>query len=154
MNLQGQYNKRGFSLIEIILVVSLLLVVTVGFSGFGVNFLNSNEIKNKTNELILSLRQAQLNSMSGKEDARWGVVVTTSPSREIKLYAEGVSTYDQSFIYSQKIDVTNFDVIFDKITGNPTVILGPALGNIIMISDSSGNSKIFTINSLGIINFN
>jgi Tfp pilus assembly protein FimT len=137
--------STGVSLIELILVVAIISTIAIAVASFGGGFLSRNHLTNKTNEVVSSLRTAQLNTMSGKEDCQWGVETTSS---RIKLYAVGDSSFDQVFAIPSGVSITSTNVVFDKLNGNssaPTTIV---------VNNDVGESNSISINEVGIVDVN
>jgi type II secretory pathway pseudopilin PulG len=139
--------KKGITLIELLLVVAIMIVIAVSTASFGSAFLVRNRTDNKVNEVVSSLRTAQINAMSGKGNSQWGVYTT---STEIILfmgtsYASRDNTYDQTFFVPPSVSVSAAEVIFDTITGNPDAT------ETISISNDIGESFSVNVNGVGIV---
>ena len=137
--------KNGFTLIELILVVAIISILAASATSFGSNFLTRNNLENKTNEVVSSLRTAQVNAISSKEDRQWGVETTSS---QIKLFAVGDSGFDQTFSVPASISISVENVVFDKLTGNPDSV------STITVSNNIGESNTVTVNEVGIVDVN
>jgi prepilin-type N-terminal cleavage/methylation domain-containing protein len=136
--------KCGVTLIELLVVIAIIAILGATTIPVGSGFLIRNNFANKQNELIASLRTAQLNSISGKENSQWGVEISAST---IKLYAAGDSNFDQSFDIPSSISITEDTILFDQLTGNPDAIAT-------LTVSSSNSSKTITVNQLGVVNVN
>lgn len=142
---KNHLRSKGVTLIELILVVAIFLIIGASAYPFGSGFISRNQLKNATNEIVSSLRTAQINAMSGKENRRWGVNTTAT---QITLYAEGDSTYDQVFEVAGVVNVSTQSVIFNNITGNPDFTATFTVNN------SLGEINTVTVNEVGIVNVN
>jgi prepilin-type N-terminal cleavage/methylation domain-containing protein len=142
---KNHFRRKGVTLIELILVIAIFLIISASAYPFGSSFIRRNQLKNTTNEIVSSLRTAQINAMSGKEDRRWGVNTTAT---QITMYAEGDGTYDQVFEVASAVNVTAQSVIFNNITGNPDSTAT------IAVSNSLGETNTVTVNEVGIVNVN
>ena len=60
------FTHKGVTLIELLLVISIFLIVGVTSGSIASNFLVRNNLQNKVNEVVSTLRVAQLNSISSK----------------------------------------------------------------------------------------
>jgi prepilin-type N-terminal cleavage/methylation domain-containing protein len=143
-------NFLGFTLIELLLVISIIAILGVVVASVGLRFTASNNLENKVNEIISSLRTAQINAMIGKEDSNWGVIVSGD---EIVLFAGNSfsdlgrdTTYDQSFSIPGSISISSFEVVFTKPGGTPSST------QVISISSEVGESATVSVNEVGIIN--
>lgn len=135
----------GITIIELLLVVSIIAILSISTASFGLGFLYRNNLKNATNELVSSLRVAQINSMSGKVNSQWGVEVNAT---QIKMYAVDDPAFDQIFEIAGRVSITQDTVIFDQITGNADA---PASFS---ISGNTGDSNVVTVNEVGIVDVN
>lgn len=65
--------KRGFSLIEILIVISIIVIIGVIGSSFFIGYTRDAEIKSVSQSIVYDLRQAQSRSMAGENDFKWGI---------------------------------------------------------------------------------
>lgn len=140
----------GFTLIELLLVVAIVAILGVSGSAIGQRFLVSNYLENKTNELVSVLRTAQLNAISGKEDSQWGVNVTGGQIILFKgsSYAGRDTDFDTSFKIPGSVGVTNDEVVFSQVSGEPDAVATYSL------SASGASGRTVTVNELGVVNVN
>jgi len=122
--------KFGYTLVEILLVVSLIAIISVSAFPVTRNFLDRNEYDSAFRLAINGIRSAQLYSQTGRHDTAWGVsfqsgaiVVYSGPT-----YAGRNPTFDETSPISTKISITGASEInFDKVTGNsptsPTITI-------------------------------
>ena len=136
-------SESGFSIIELILVIAIIALVGAATIPVASGFLVRNSFRNKTNELVSSLRTAQINSINGKEDRQWGVEISTS---NIKMYAVGVTDFDQIFSIPASISITQDTIVFEKLIGNPDTVAA------IIVSSGAGDSSTVTVNQVGTVN--
>lgn len=136
--------SNGVTLVELLVVVSLLSIITLFSTPFYARFFTQNEAQLVQNQLASSLRKAQIYSMMGKQNGVWGVKYTANPQKII-LYLLGNTGLDETFDISQEVTITGFsDIQFTRITGLPA---SPAT-----ITISSGaTSKTVTVNSQGVV---
>lgn len=140
--------QEGFTLIELILVISLMLILGTLGTAFGARFLTQNGVSNATDQLIGDLRQAQIYAMIGKQNSNWGV---NFASNTITLYkgatfASRTSAFDATFSVNANISISGFsDDNFTRVTGLP----GFTTPQTITIS-GTGETKTITINSQGV----
>ena len=142
--------NSGITLIEVLLTISIVAILGVSVASVGARFLVSNYLENKTNELISFLQTAQINSLSGKENSNWGVKVANNQIILFKgsSYITRDPAFDLFTNLPNTINVTNQEIVFNKITGNPTSTISFNLSNNI------GQTNTVSINALGIINVN
>lgn len=155
--------KKAFTLIEIILVVSIFSLLT---SFTTINLLrpqNKASIDTATSQLVADLREQQIRAMVGDSEGQ-------SSAQEFGIFFEpdGYTLFRGS-AYSPA-ELTNFKVkledvtigninlptpqiVFAKMTGE-TVNYSAALSSITMLHESSGISKTITVNRYGVTNTN
>lgn len=137
---------KGFSFVELILVVALILILAGTTSAFYSNFLTRNAVANTTDQILGQLRKAQMYAMMGKSNGNWGVNFS---SQTITLYEgssyPGNATFETISV-NNNISVTGFsDINFSKISGKPSTPVP------VTITISGNNeSKTITVNELGV----
>lgn len=139
--------NKGVTLIELLIVMSIISVIGITTIPLGANFLQRNALRNKTNELVTTLSVAKINSISGKEDSQWGVNVD---SNNITLFrgasfAARDTAFDEVYIIPASLNITPFEVVFSKNVGDPSTTLDILLSNNL-------DSKRVTVNEVGTIN--
>lgn len=140
---------RGFTIIELILVMAIISFIAMLSSPFYARFLVQNAVDNTVDGLSGSLRKAQTYSMAGKMGSSWSVNFS---SNTITLY-KGTSfagrdaSFDEKFSVSPVVNVNGMtDISYSRVTGLPT----PATATVTISSGS--NSKTVTMNSQGVVN--
>lgn len=138
---------QGVTLIELLLVVAITVVVGVAVAPLGAGFLVRNQLENKTNEIVSSLRTAQLNSISGKEQSAWGMAVTANNIIMFRgsTYTSPGTAFDQSFTIPRSMTITPIQVVFDPLTGNPNT------PTTILLSSNTGDSSRVEVNQVGTV---
>lgn len=144
------YPNSGVSLIELILVVAITLIIGGAGVVFGSNFLQSSSLEGKYEEVVSVIRNAQLNALSSRQDSKWGVKTTPSAIILFKgaTYDTRDQTYDESYSIPSTVAISESEVVFEKVSGNPNSI------TTISISSQNGESYTLDINELGIVNIN
>jgi len=69
-------NNFGFTLIELILVVALILIIATTATVFNSSWYLQNNLESSKNMLTSSIRKAQSYSISKKNGLTWGVCLT------------------------------------------------------------------------------
>lgn len=133
---------RGVTLIELLLVVSIVAIVSLSATPFYARFLRQNAVADATDRIVGNLRKAQMYSMAGKQDGTWGV---TYSSNTLTLFLQGNSAFDETYTVGSDITVSGLStVLFTKATGIPT--------STPTITITGGNTtKTILINSQGVI---
>lgn len=146
----------GFSLIEILLVISTLAILSTSTFIWFAGYQRQTEVSSAAKKIISSLRDAQSRSISGKDFKKWGVLFEDTNNKFI-LFSdnEGVMEITEEFFLSSFITLeSNFTagcdkIIFEKNKGSTTQDC------LIRVSDA-GNETSFieiTITSFGLISF-
>ncbi len=140
-------NSRGFSLIELLLVIAIVTVLSAMTATFYSRFLNQNSVANVTDQVVGDLRKAQTYAMMGKKNGNWGVTFNAS---KIYLY-QGANfgarntALDETFSVASSVSISGLgDVNFVRSTGLPNA------GTTITIF-TTADSKTVTVNSQGMV---
>lgn len=122
--------NAGFSLLELMIVLSIVIIISSIGAGFYMNYGKSVEISSATNTLVFNLKQAQSKAMIGEGGFKWGMhfVNTTADYYEIFStptdYSDGakaiISTIylGSSAEFSDPASSSSKDIIFNKISGS------------------------------------
>lgn len=145
----NKFNTKGYTLIEVILVMAIVLTVGVGATGFYGRFLTQNAVGNTVDQIVQNFRKAQSYAMESRKSnaSGWGVNYASST---ITLYQGATyggrnQALDEKFAINGNITVSpsSFDINFARMTGIPNPVS-------ITIS-GQGNSKTVTLNSQGMV---
>ncbi len=139
---------RGFTLFEMLLVMSLLAMMAFIAVPVYQTFQVSNDLDSAEENMVQALKRAQSLAHSGKNDSNWGVhlVAGTITLFNGNSYATRDSNYDESFTTSNKITPTGIsDVVFAKLTGLPN-----ATGTF-TFTGSNGETRAISVNSKGTV---
>lgn len=152
-NSHNSYRSSGFTLIELILVVSIMLTLGVMTTVFYSRFLTQSSVSNVQDQLLSSLRKAQMYAMMSRKSSllNWGVNFT---GNQIILfqgnsYATKTPGLDETFSVSNTITISGWPAggfIFTRETGIPT----PAGPTTITINGPNNVSGSITVNSQGV----
>lgn len=145
------YKESGFTFLELILVVAIMLTITLMSTAFYSRFFAQNAVLVTQDQLAGQLRKAQIYAMMGKNytgsNGGWGVNIN---SGKIILYQGSSfvsrnSALDETFFISPNVTITNLgDENFAHFTGTPSAT--PT----VIVSGPTGN-KTLTINSAGVV---
>lgn len=158
------HGRRGFTLLELIVVVAIIVLITV------ITTLNLNSGKNNldlidaTKQVAILLRQAQSNATAQKNGTSWGVHFENSSTTAPSFYALfDASNYSTSSIidrYNLPSRVAylpatiaygaTLDVIFAQITGAPNATASIGL---YVPAQTVLSSTIITVNQTGAISY-
>ncbi len=141
-------HKKGFTLVELMLSIALIVVVAAFSIPLTLKWHNSTNLSLAAQAVALSARRAQLLSQSMKEDSVWGVKIDELGSTVFKgsAYSSRDSAYDElsSFNSIQSIS-GNTEIVFTAPSGNPTS------NATLVLYDSQNASSTILINRLGFV---
>jgi prepilin-type N-terminal cleavage/methylation domain-containing protein len=138
---------KGFTFIEVLIVtvvVAFLLVFTLPWA---IRFYRVQQIDNVTEEVVQTLRRAQLKAMSVNKDSPFGVYFG-SAGQYVLFRGNSYDTRDDEEVLYILDDISFSgisEVTFLKLNGNPDPV-----GNIMISLDNE--TRIININSLGRVN--
>ena len=139
------FMKKGFTLVEISLVIALFLIL-LGFAvPYGLRFFKVERLDGISRDLLETLRLTQSQAASQNLDSNYGVSINSSAFISFKgnSYASRNAIYDQEFAIPNGIGVNGLsEIVFYKLTGLPN-----QSGEIRLSSGARIN--VITINSQG-----
>jgi type II secretory pathway pseudopilin PulG len=145
-------SKKGFSVLEIIVVITISVMILATTTIFENRMLIDARFETLTQELIESLKLAQMRSITRFKDNQWGVNFTTNSFTLFRgiSFALRDSTYDIQTNLPATVTLSNLtfngggsQVVFQKISGSTTNY------GTLMINSQLGNTKTISINALG-----
>jgi prepilin-type N-terminal cleavage/methylation domain-containing protein len=140
--------KKGFTLIEMLLVIALFMILAGLSTPFYARFLTQNNVNNVVDQLSGQLRKAQIYAMMGRQNGAWGVTVNSGAIILFQgsSYATRNSAFDEKFLLNPNISITGLtEVVFAKVSGLPSTT--PTI-----VITGNNSSKTVTVNSQGVIN--
>ena len=147
--------RRGFSLLEILMVVAILAILGVSGVGYYRNLAKNVETKNFSQTLVSDLKYARSLSTSGESSLRWGVHAVNGASDYYEFFSSSTTYSDSSMSVSSTTTLpkgvswvspaesASKDIIFTRISGTTTA-------DTLIINSESGNTTL-TITSLGVV---
>ncbi len=143
----------GFSLIEILLVISILAIISTSVFIWFSSYQRQTEIESASKMIISSLRDAQSRSISGKDFMKWGIFFDDTNNKFILFRDEGgyagasvkEETYLSSYVEFDSNSLSDGcnEIIFEKING------ATAQNCAIKIIDKSDDSNFIGITITG-----
>lgn len=144
---------RGFSAIELLIVVSITILLAAAALPIYGNFQSSTYLNERAAEIIQTLRLAQARSMARMNDVPHGVyfdINLSGPDRLILYqgadYLNRDISYDRTIVLEDSLSLTasfGNEVNFSRGLGAPSTT-----GNI-TLTNALGKSIVISINSLG-----
>jgi len=114
--------KQAFTLVEILGVIAIMSILFAISLPVYTSFLTSNEVDNATKTTVSTLRKAQLQAMAVKDDAQWGVRLTSSTITLFQgsSYALRVTSYDTNYTLPGAMAYSGpSEIVFSKLYGIP-----------------------------------
>lgn len=142
---------RGFTLIEVILVVVIISIISSLSAAFYARFITQNAVSNTQDQIVQSLRKAQTYAMMSRKHAVDGWGLNWDPTSHILTMYQG-PTYvgrtqplDETYTINSNITISGLgDINFTRRTGAPSTTAT------ITISGQN-NSKTVTVNAQGVV---
>ncbi|HVM76621.1 MAG TPA: prepilin-type N-terminal cleavage/methylation domain-containing protein [Candidatus Paceibacterota bacterium] len=160
--MRSSTRRQGFSLIEVIITVSVMALITVIAVPMLLSANRYSDLRNVTRELVADLSEAQQQAAAGSQGTTWGVRIgntTTTPPFYSEFvgssYASGtVKDYHRlpasvSIVSSTLAVGTTTDIIFSLVSGaasNSTTIK-------LSLTSSPTVSSTITVASSGMIGY-
>lgn len=148
--------SRGFSLIELLLVMAILAILSSGVAIWFFGYQRQVELNSVSKMIVDTLRDAQSRSISGKDFAKWGVYFDTIGNKFILFRDDGTGysgaavkeeNYLTSFVKIGSVSLAGGgnEIIFNNLGG------GTAQYGIIRIkqSDDTAGFKDIIVTEMG-----
>lgn len=147
--------KKGFTLMEVLITISIVVVIAGAGVGFYLNYAKNVELRSATNTLISDLKQAQSKSMTGTGGLRWGIHFVNASSDYYEIFSTPTDYsdagknitmkkyLDAGISFADPTETSTKDIIFNKITGSTSE-------SSITIT-SSGVNRVINISSIGLV---
>jgi prepilin-type N-terminal cleavage/methylation domain-containing protein len=133
---------RGFTLLEVMIVVAILAVVMGATVSSGFNFYTNQSLNGERDGLVSLLRHARGRAMNNTNQSSHGVYVSTSTNQYILFqgasYASRATDYDLPFPKSPSITFTGpAEILFAALTGTSSA------SGTITLSGNAGSVSVF-----------
>ncbi len=138
---------KAFTLIEILLALSLTMIVALVASPFYGKFLFVQNLSVAVDELRGSLEKARLYKMAGRGGSAWGVRVSEQTITLFRGESFGSrdSAFDETFDIPARVTLTaSDDVLFGSQDGLPNVLAT-------YTATYDGETKTYTLNAAGVL---
>ena len=150
---------QGFTLLEVVMVVALLIVVMTGAIAALGSFRKTIDLNTVAEEIASNLRRAQTRAMNADSLSRWGIHFANPASGDdfYSLYSGDTYTADveKNFLPGAAVFTTPSAsstqyVLFEKLSG--ALVSGSATSTVMQTADGS-RSKTITVNSVGRVSY-
>lgn len=147
----------GFTLVEFLVAISIMLLVTGGAVGVFNNFRNSQGLHKDTELIVAVVRQARSQTLTSQNASQYGVHISTS---KVTLFTgstySAVSASNQDFFLTTPDVITTItltgggnDIVFQRLSGETS-----QNGTLVVTSPATANTKTVTIYKTGLIESN
>lgn len=148
--------SRGFTLLELLIVVAIMSLLAAAGSGFYNGMVKNIQVESTAKILAADLRQMRSKSMIGDGNANWGahVVNVNGGNQYYELFSTptnyaggtiiGTTTLSKGIVFSDPSIGTSKDIIFSKISGTTTPTT--------VTFSRENSSQIISISGIGTIN--
>ncbi len=140
--------KRGFTLIELILVIALVLTIGVLSNIFYGRFLLRNAVSDTTDRVVGGLREAQWYSVMGRDGGRWGVKTVDDSVVVFQgdSYASRDVSLDRVLTANAHVSLSGTDeIVFARMTGSSLS------GSASILVSGGGSTQTISISEQGVI---
>lgn len=114
--------KKGFSLVELLIVLSMIALLSGVSIALYVQIKNKNNLEISTTSIVQALRYAKMNAEQVNDDEKWGVYVTSDKVTVFKgnSYNNRDASSDQDLNLPGGVEISGLDeVLFNKVSGIP-----------------------------------
>lgn len=141
--------NKGFSLVELILVIAILGIIASASAPFYARFVGQNNLEVATNKIVSTIRKTQSYAMEGKDNAVWGFCMS---SGKIRLFKGSCAS--PTFTEEFDLDGVGVTGISETLFTGPAGKRGePSTTLNINITNDIG-TKTVTLNALGGMDIN
>ncbi len=149
--------QLGFTLVELLIVISIFIILAVVSIPIYGNWQTAVQINEITTGIIQNLRLAKIRSQAGLNNSSHGVFFEVNESAEDAFtiyqgssYVGRDTNYDQKTTLSDALILTTtlvgHEINFSKGLGEPT-----ATGTVTVAHSTTNEVNTITINSLGVV---
>jgi prepilin-type N-terminal cleavage/methylation domain-containing protein len=155
-------HRKGFTLVEILITIGLLVMIASLGLFISFDFYKGYSFRSERSTIVSVLQKARSQSMDNINEKRHGVHFQGNPLKYVIFECEGCTSYSGSNSMDNPVDaaysisVTNpslpFDVVFDQLTGDCVSSNCSTNPLSINISDS-GKQYTISVNNQGRIDW-
>ncbi len=145
--------SKGFTLIELMLVISILVIISSIGVGSYINYGKSVQINSVVQTLVFDLKQTQSKAMTGEGGYKWGVHFVNDEKDYYEIFSTPTDYTDSSkeiistnylssgVLFSDPADSNTKNIIFNQISGSTTETIISVV--------SQDLTKTITVSSVG-----
>jgi prepilin-type N-terminal cleavage/methylation domain-containing protein len=156
LDISGLNYKSGFTLLELLLVIALMVIIAAMSRDFYGSFVSGAQLDANVRTIVYDLRNTRDKAMNGLSDQNWGVHFVNGASDYYEIFSSAsdysdlnktivVTTYLRNGnIFSSPAEGATTDVLFGKISGTSTAAT--------IIVNAGQATKTITIKPEGLVN--
>ncbi len=124
------FNQKGFSLVELLIVMGIMSVIGVVGLGHYLNFHRQVILRTAADEIVAFVRMTQERSQGQHDASQWGVRFENPAGAGVPFYASFrgpsfTTPVETRFLnrmldFSLPADGTSIDIVFDRVSGQVT----------------------------------
>jgi prepilin-type N-terminal cleavage/methylation domain-containing protein len=139
-------SNHAFTLIELLLVITIVSILGVTTTPFLSNFLVKTNFRTTLNQVESYLQKAQAYAIDNKLDQIWGVCLSGDI---LRLFAGTCSSpiYSEEYNLPRNVNIANFsEVTFSKFRGEPSAVQA-------IVFSTDIESHTISLNSIGVMSY-
>jgi len=125
----NKLHQNGFTLLELMLVIGILVIISTISQDFYGSFVSSTQLEDNAKTIIYDLRNTRDQAMNGQDDRLWGIHFVNGASDYYEIFSTptdyndatktiSVTSYLRNGItFTNPAEGNNLDIIFNKISG-------------------------------------
>lgn len=121
MYCQKNDKQKGFTLLELVLVVAMIGLIATFSVTLSTGFISRTDLSRAENESVVGLRRAQVLAQMGTDDSDWGVHIEDNQLTLFKgsNFQERDSQIDEEYDLGSVVISAPVDVVYQKLSGRP-----------------------------------
>lgn len=142
---------RGFTLVELVIVLAIMLLLSAVVGTLASNTLPKSQLASEIALVADTLRRAQALTIAGKHDSPWGAHFTGSTMTLFagSSYATRDPQYDALHTFPDGLAVSGLtDVVFVSVSGETANV-----GIVTLTASSTSESRTITVNAQGLVEY-
>lgn len=144
-------SQHGFTLLEVLLSVAVIVILAGLSIPVYMSFNNQNDLDLAAQSLAESWRRAQVYSRGVKSDDQWGVSVQPGKITLFRgaTYSGRDTSYDEDTTISSSLTTGGLgEVVFAKLDATPSVT-----GDVTLTQTNTNQTRTVSINAKGMVNY-